>query len=68
MGNASFLLDELLYSIGPDNGSDQMALVGPRIFLLNSLLSPTERGYHGVRRELNRETSLEICRDKDLDF
>lgn len=41
MGNASFLLDELLYSVGPDDGSDQVALVGPGIFLLHCLLPPT---------------------------
>lgn len=40
MGNASFLLDELLYGVGPDNGSDQVALIGPGIFLLHCLLSP----------------------------
>lgn len=40
VGNAPFLLDELLYSIGPDDGSDQMPFVGPRIFLLYCLLSP----------------------------
>lgn len=42
VGNASFLLDELLYSIGPDNGSDQVALVGAGIFLLHCLLSPAQ--------------------------
>lgn len=41
VGNASFLLDELLYSVGPDDGTDQMPLVRPRIFLLHCLLSPT---------------------------
>lgn len=41
MGHASFLLDELLYSVGPDDGSDQVALVGAGIFLLHCLLSPT---------------------------
>lgn len=40
MGNASFLLDEFLYGVGSDDGPDQMAFVGPRIFLLNSLFSP----------------------------
>lgn len=40
MGHASFLLDELLYSVGPDNGSDEVSLVGPWIFLLHGLLSP----------------------------
>lgn len=40
MGHASFLLDELLYSVRPDDGSDQVALVGPGILLLHCLLSP----------------------------
>lgn len=40
VGHASFLLDELLYSVGPDNGSDQVPLVGPGILLLHCLLSP----------------------------
>lgn len=39
MGHASFLLDELLYSIGPDDGSDQVALVRAGILLLHRLLS-----------------------------
>lgn len=39
MGHASFLSDELLYSVGPDNGSDQVTLVGPGILLLHCLLS-----------------------------
>lgn len=42
VGNASFLLDELLDSVRPDNGPNQMSLVGSRIFLLDCLLSPTE--------------------------
>lgn len=39
VGHASFLLDELLYSIGPDDGSDQVALVCAGILLLHRLLS-----------------------------
>lgn len=63
MGNASFLLDELLYSVGPDDGSDQVALVGPRVFLLHCLLSPAEMAelviYDGDQHSHSR--SIEIC-------
>jgi len=41
VGYASFLLDELLDSVGPDDGSDKVTLIGPRVFLLHCLLSPT---------------------------
>lgn len=43
MGNASFLLDELLYSVGPDDGSDQVTFIGAGVFLFHRLLSPAGR-------------------------
>lgn len=44
MRHASFLFDELLYSVRPDNGSDQVPLVGPRVLFLHCLFSPASVG------------------------
>lgn len=40
MRNTSFLPYQLFYSIGSNDGSDQVSLVGPGVLLLHSLLSP----------------------------
>ena len=64
VGHAALLLDELLDRVGPDDGSDQLALIGSGIFLLHCRLSPagtaelvwsylTERSIHTQFQEFN---------------
>lgn len=73
MGHASFLLDELLHSVGPDDGSDQVALVGPGILLLHGLLSPAGMAelvwsyvtVNSIRIQFNRKLHTFITPNSD---
>ena len=40
VGDAAFLLDELLHGVGAHHGSHQGPLVAARVLLLHSLLAP----------------------------